>query len=111
MKRKQPTASPTVNECPQCTTPHRCGRADSLGAKGPRCVGRADGLDDCDCLNTCGDDPWLAKGKAKPCERRASEEAAELHRRTAGPQEYASWFQISPHGVLASRNDQGENHG
>lgn len=22
----------------------------------------------CDCLNYCGDDPWLEKGKATPCE-------------------------------------------
>lgn len=24
----------------------------------------------CDCLNYCGDDPWLAQGKAEPCEAR-----------------------------------------
>lgn len=24
---------------------------------------------ECDCLNWCGDDPWLAKGLAQPCER------------------------------------------
>ncbi len=23
----------------------------------------------CDCLNYCGDDPWLKSGKAVPCER------------------------------------------
>lgn len=23
---------------------------------------------ECDCLNFCGDDPWLKDGRAKPCE-------------------------------------------
>ena len=23
----------------------------------------------CDCLNECGDDPWLKNGRAKPCKR------------------------------------------
>lgn len=95
MKRGQPAPAPAVDECPQCTTPNKCGRTGN-GKRGPRCVGRADGLDDCDCLNRCGDDPWLDNGKAKPCARRASEEAAALHRATAGPIEYASWFPIVP---------------
>lgn len=36
----------------------------------------------CDCLNWCGDDPWLNDGRAEPCqerkerERRAAEEKA-----------------------------------
>lgn len=95
MKRQQAASAPAVNDCPQCTTPNRCGRKDLSGARGPRCVGRADGLDDCDCLNGCGDDPWLAQGKAKPCARRSSEEAAALYRTTAGPAEYASWFPMT----------------
>jgi hypothetical protein len=101
--RKQPTATHVVNECPQCTTPTRCGRIGD-GRRGPRCVGRADGLDDCDCLNGCGDDPWLAKGKATPCARRAQEEAAEMFRTTAGPTEYASWFPIRASGVKEDRH-------
>lgn len=64
---KKPPPPPTVNECPQCTTPTRCGRTNLSGARGSRCIGRADGKDDCDCLNRCGDDPWLSKGKAIPC--------------------------------------------
>jgi hypothetical protein len=24
----------------------------------------------CDCLNECGDDPWLRTGKAEPCDGR-----------------------------------------
>jgi len=24
----------------------------------------------CDCLNDCGDDPWLKDGRSTPCERR-----------------------------------------
>lgn len=99
MKRKQPVAVPVVNECPQCTTPHRCGRQDLSGARGTRCVGRADGPDDCDCLNDCGDDPWLKSGKSKPCDERAAADAAVEARRTAGPAEYASWFPINPSGV------------
>ena len=45
----------------------------------------------CDCLNFCGDDPWLANGKAKPCDhsvRRTQEqkEAEKLSRvMQAGP--------------------------
>lgn len=33
----------------------------------------------CDCLNMCGDDPWLAKGKSEPCEalKKAWAKAAE----------------------------------
>lgn len=111
MKRKQPTPAATVNECPQCTTPQRCGRQDLSGARGTRCIGRADGLDDCDCLNDCGDDPWLKSGKSKPCARRAAEEAAAEARRTAGPAEYASWFPISTRGVETPDQPQGENRG
>lgn len=25
-------------------------------------------MDKCDCLNICGDDPWILQKKAKPCE-------------------------------------------
>lgn len=57
-----------------CTTPTRCG-APALHTKGPRCIGRADGKDDCDCLNTCGDDPWLATGQSTPCEHRRETKA------------------------------------
>ena len=38
----------------------------------------------CDCLNTCGDDPWLEKGLAYPCEsmkKRLDEEARERDQR------------------------------
>ena len=66
MKRKQPPCPEPVNECPRCTTPTRCRRIGD-GKRGPHCVGKEDGPDDCDCLIWCGDDPWLAKGKAKPC--------------------------------------------
>jgi hypothetical protein len=99
VKRQHVAPAPAVNECPQCTTPGKCGRQDSTGARGPHCVGRADGLDDCDCLNQCGDDPWLAKGKARPCAKRAQELAAAEFRVTAGPAEYGSWFPIRSHGV------------
>lgn len=30
----------------------------------------------CDCLNVCGDDPWLASGRAKPCKVRQRAEKA-----------------------------------
>lgn len=37
----------------------------------------------CDCLNICGDDPWLKDGRARPCKdwSRLHPSAAELHRR------------------------------
>lgn len=90
-KPKHAAPPPAVNECPQCTTPTRCGRIGD-GKRGPRCVGRADGPDDCDCLNGCGDDPWLETGKAIPCQARRDAAA----RAAAGPIEYASWFPIAP---------------
>ena len=61
---------------------------------------RTEGMPEvCDCLVFCGDDPWLASGKAKPCEYatiRAAEqkEAEKLNRvRDAGPEllEFAQW--------------------
>lgn len=61
-------------KCMVCTTPARCG-APALHTKGPRCIGRADGKDDCDCLNTCGDDPWLTTGQSTPCEHRRETKA------------------------------------
>jgi hypothetical protein len=30
---------------------------------------------DCDCLNHCGDDPWLKDGRAKPCQYRLKKQA------------------------------------
>lgn len=58
-----------AQKCPECTTPVRCG-ATALHTKGPRCVGKADGKDDCDCLNACGDDPWITTGQSTPCQTR-----------------------------------------
>lgn len=31
----------------------------------------------CDCLNDCGDDPWLADGRSFPCQRRVDQQARE----------------------------------
>lgn len=28
----------------------------------------------CDCLNWCGDDPWLERGLARPCPRKVKED-------------------------------------
>jgi hypothetical protein len=52
--------------CPGCTTPRLCGTLE-WHVKGPRCKGGPDGMDACDCINHCGDDPWVKKGLAKPC--------------------------------------------
>lgn len=30
---------------------------------------------DCDCLNFCGDDPLLADGRSRPCERKLAHDA------------------------------------
>ncbi|WP_349745346.1 hypothetical protein [Roseateles cavernae] len=51
--------------------------------KGPHCVGRADGPDECDCLTACGDDPWLKTGMALPCTERLAAMVAELDRKAA----------------------------
>lgn len=61
--------APVTPRCLVCTTPVRCGTA-VLHDKGPRCAGKDDGPDDCDCLNECGDDPWLGTGKSRACQRR-----------------------------------------
>jgi hypothetical protein len=39
-------------------------------------------LPECDCLIHCGDDPWLAQGKSRPCDARikSDQDAAEFHR-------------------------------
>lgn len=70
-RRAAPTSTP---KCMVCTTPTRCG-APALHTKGPRCIGRADGKDDCDCLNACGDDPWIESGRSMPCEHRRETQA------------------------------------
>lgn len=66
-----PTSTP---KCMVCTTPTRCG-APALHTKGPRCIGRPDGKDDCDCLNACGDDPWIESGRSMPCDHRRETQA------------------------------------
>lgn len=62
----------TAPKCPVCTTPARC-KTVALGVKGSACAGRANGPDDCDCLNECGDDPWLETGRSIPCKARQQE--------------------------------------
>lgn len=73
-KLKAIQSTPPAPKCPVCTTPTRCG-APALHTKGPRCVGKADGMDDCDCLNACGDDPWIESGRSMPCEHRRETQA------------------------------------
>ena len=34
----------------------------------------------CDCLNECGDDPWLRDGRAEPCDRLKERRAQKLQR-------------------------------
>lgn len=70
-----PIQSPTTTpKCLVCTTPKRCG-STALHTQGPRCVGKADGMDDCDCLNECGDDPWIETGRSMSCEHRRETQA------------------------------------
>lgn len=42
-------------------------------------------LPPCDCLNYCGDDPWIAQGKAQACEHKIKrdKEAAQRGERSA----------------------------
>ncbi len=37
-------------------------------------------MEKCDCLNECGDDPWLKAGKVKPCESRLKQLSAAKQR-------------------------------
>ncbi len=76
MKKKVIPIAPPAPECPVCTTPHRCGTANWKTLKGPNCVGKPNGPDNCDCLNSCGDDPWVHDGRAKPCKTLVAERAA-----------------------------------
>lgn len=83
-KRKVIPVVPPPPECPECTTPHKCGTQELHTKRGPRCVGKANGPDDCDCLNFCGDDPWLAKGKAVPCDHKTAQGIAARLKAIAG---------------------------
>lgn len=77
-------APATTPKCMVCTTPTRCG-TPALHTKGPRCIGRADGKDDCDCLNACGDDPWIESGRSMPCDHRRETQARIAALTTAAP--------------------------
>jgi hypothetical protein len=65
MAKREPTPAPP--QCPLCTTPRRCGSPYWRSVRGPLCKGRPAGPDRCDCLNWCGDDPWLEDYRAQPC--------------------------------------------
>lgn len=84
MKAKRITIAPaTPPECPAWTTPSRCKSPAWKARKGPNCVGRADGKDDCDCLDACGDDPGLKNGRALPCAKFLARQAqAAAHQQT-----------------------------
>lgn len=38
-------------------------------------MGKANSPDTCDCLNACGDDPWLADGRSEPCDKFKAQKA------------------------------------
>lgn len=84
---------PAPERCSVCTTPTRCKTA-ALGKRGTNCAGKADGPDECDCLDRCGDDSRIAEGKATPCEaeldRRARAAAASIKQRQL-EEDAASW--------------------
>ncbi|WP_243021723.1 DUF4406 domain-containing protein [Simplicispira sedimenti] len=81
---KHLSSTTSTPKCMVCTTPTRCG-APALHTKGPRCIGRADGKDDCDCLNACGDDPWIESGRSMPCDHRRETQARIAALTTAAP--------------------------
>lgn len=88
----EPAATPTPG-CDPCTTPRRCGASALKRDKGPRCAGKADGPDNCDCLNQCGDDPWLNDGRATPC----AQLAVKLRGRAMDQHSYeAAWTFVVP---------------
>lgn len=37
-------------------------------------------METCDCLNYCGDDPWVVNGKVRPCKRAVDQAHAEALR-------------------------------
>lgn len=43
--------------------------------------------DKCDCLNECGDDPWILKRKAKPCGQFVLQHADLCRREKLAPEE------------------------
>lgn len=69
-KTPAPTAPPKPR-CESCVTPSQCG-TPVWHEQGPHCKilkgEAAVGPDECDCLNDCGDDPWLKDGRSAPCE-------------------------------------------
>lgn len=58
-----------------------------------------DELEPCDCLNFCGDDHWLEKGKARPCEAKVKRDA-ELQAFIAGERRKAELLQLLGHGSV-----------
>jgi hypothetical protein len=92
--RTKKPAPPPKPQCDACVTPRLCG-AIAWHDVGPSCkVAKglpAGGPDKCDCLNDCGDDPWLKDGRAAPCERLQQQRQREaIARRRAVNLEHAS---------------------
>jgi len=67
MAKRQPPPVAPPPECPACTSPTLCKAPAWREKRGANCQGRATGPDACDCLNACGDDPWLKDGRARHC--------------------------------------------
>lgn len=80
-KKKTPAPTPEPR-CDACVTPSLCG-VSVWHDVGPNCrIAQglpAVGPDTCDCLNQCGDDPWLKDGRSAPCVLQSPEAAATAH--------------------------------
>lgn len=57
--------------------------------------------EECDCLNYCGDDPYIARGKARPCDQKTRSVALQQRRQQA-VNVCMALYQEQPHGVVGS---------
>lgn len=95
-KRTPIVPMPAPDRCSVCTTPTRCKTA-ALGKRGTNCAGKADGPDECDCIDRCGDDKWIAEGKATPCQfyiDRRAQAAAETAKQHQLEEDAARWREL-----------------
>ncbi len=100
---------PAPDRCGVCTTPTRCKTA-ALGKRGTNCVGKADGPDECDCLDRCGDDKWIAEGKATPCQfyiDRRAQAATETAKQRQLEEDAARWRELCRLVDIAAATDRG----
>ncbi|TCS35835.1 hypothetical protein EDC30_109134 [Paucimonas lemoignei] len=50
----------------------------------------------CDCINWCGDDPWLRDGRSKPCAAALKRQAIEQNAAARAIARFESWANSDP---------------